>query len=728
MFKPLTAKACRRIWQRPSLAAVLLLLGAAAPLAQATWSIVIADSRTKEVAAGTVTCLNDYDLLGLVPVIVVGKGAGACQASGDFDGLRRPIIFNQLALGTPPNQILTMLSSVSGHNARQYGIADTQGRMMTFTGGACHAWRGGVTGSDGSLVYTIQGNILAGDCVVPAIEAALLSTPGDIPAKLMAGMEAARAAGGDGRCSCTVGGPMDCGCPPEAFAKSGHIGGMVVARIGDTDDPVCDVSGCVDGNYFMRLNVAFQPSDAVDPVLQLAGLFAEWRAGLTGRPDAIQSEASLELAPIPPDEVSTTVLHVRLRDWQGAAITGTIQSVDVAHSAGSAGLSSIGPVNDLGGGEYVVTLTAGGRSGVDRFTISVDDGIRPVILMPETTLEYFPFGDVNCDGAFNVLDIDPFVLALVSPAAYGAAHPECNQALADMNRDGQVNIFDIDAFVLLLTHDCNHNGVLDSQDILEGTSADCNGNGIPDECDLETGDSPDCNGNQVPDECDLAGGLSADCNENGVPDECDIGGGASHDCNENGAPDECDIAAGLSQDCQPNGIPDECDMAPPTYTAAQDQCAAAELICPGHWMGGSTSAATNDGSASCGLSSASPDVWYFYQPAGNGYATISLCGSAYDTVLSLHTGCPGTADNQLICNDNGCGLQSTLSYYVQSGHAYWIRVSGGNGAAGEFDILLSGPACAFDGDCNDNGVPDDCDIAAGTSLDLDENGVPDECE
>lgn len=32
------------------------------------------------------------------------------------------------------------------------------------------------------------------------------------------------------------------------------------------------------------------------------------------------------------------------------------------------------------------------------------------------------------------------------------------------------------------------------------------------------------------------------------------------------------------------------------------------------------------------------------------------------------------------------------------------------------------------GDCNNNGIPDDCDIASGTSLDCQPNGIPDECE
>ncbi len=60
-------------------------------------------------------------------------------------------------------------------------------------------------------------------------------------------------------------------------------------------------------------------------------------------------------------------------------------------------------------------------------------------------------GDLNCDGAVNAFDIDPFVLALSDPAAYAALHPDCNRQLADCNGDGLVNAFDIDALVLLLT-------------------------------------------------------------------------------------------------------------------------------------------------------------------------------------------------------------------------------------------------------------------------------------
>ncbi|MCK6448347.1 MAG: right-handed parallel beta-helix repeat-containing protein [Planctomycetes bacterium] len=48
--------------------------------------------------------------------------------------------------------------------------------------------------------------------------------------------------------------------------------------------------------------------------------------------------------------------------------------------------------------------------------------------------------------------------------------------------------------------------------------------------------------------------------------------------------------------------------------------------------------------------------------------------------------------------------------------------------------FLSGPLdfttfeCAISGDCNQNGLPDFCDVASGTSQDCDGNGVPDECD
>ena len=250
---------------------------------------------------------------------------------------------------------------------------------------------------------------------------------------------------------------------------------------------------------------------------------------------------------------------------------------------------------------------------------------------------------------------------------------------------------------------------------------DCNQNGIPDLCDIDCGSSgdfcdlpgcgqaSDCNGNSIPDECE------ADCNGNGIPDDCDITSGFSFDCNQNGVPDSCDLDSGTSVDCQPNGIPDECDLAPSPDILPADACAEADLACTNIAYVGTTSGATNDGSATCGASNDTADVWYRYEPYGSGFLSVSLCGSEFDTVLSVHSDCPGTAANEIACNDDLCGEQSQLSnVLVESGTQYWIRISGNNGSTGEFRLFLSGPDCAYSaGDANGNGIPDECEDCGG---------------
>jgi hypothetical protein len=112
---------------------------------------------------------------------------------------------------------------------------------------------------------------------------------------------------------------------------------------------------------------------------------------------------------------------------------------------------------------------------------------------------------------------------------------------------------------------------------------------------------------------------------------------------------------------------------------------------------GHTNDATNDGSASCGSSNSSPDVWYAYTAKADGTLIVDTCGSALDTVLSVHTGCPGTAANELGCNDDSdvCGtgsLQSYLEVDVYEAETYYIRIAGNDGATGEFYLNVLGPA------------------------------------
>jgi hypothetical protein len=413
-------------------------------VARATWSINITDVETKEVAVGTATCLNAVDLLALVPVIVVTKGSGAAQSFVDVEGTRRATIFDGLLNGTPPEDILTALEAFPSHQTRQYGLADTFGGAVTFTGTNAFPFADGLVGSLGSMVYAIQGNLLTGMPVLTAAEQALLTAPGDIPAKLMAAMQAARAMGGDGRCSCPAGPEAtSCGSPPPSFTNSAIVGGMVVARAGDGDDPLCDANGCVDGDYFMKLNIAGQSFPNMDPVIQLQGLFDAFRSSLEGRPDAIQSAVSFGPAK----------MRISLLDWRGLPIT-VPSWVTVLHALDSDGLAAIGPAIDHGDGSFEVALTTAAAAGIDRFVVAVDDGIRPVFLMPEPSVEYVaidikPKSTVNRvhprshglipvailgSSTFDVADVDATSLAFGPDAA--APADRHGPHFADVNGDG----------------------------------------------------------------------------------------------------------------------------------------------------------------------------------------------------------------------------------------------------------------------------------------------------
>ncbi|MEE9295166.1 MAG: hypothetical protein V3W34_09445 [Phycisphaerae bacterium] len=273
----------------------------------------------------------------------------------------------------------------------------------------------------------------------------------------------------------------------------------------------------------------------------------------------------------------------------------------------------------------------------------------------------------------------------------------------------------------LADNDCNANEIPDECDVSGGTSDDCNGSGIPDECELP---DDDCNSNGTLDECDISGGTSDDCNTNGIPDECEL---VENDCNTNGTPDDCDISDGTSVDCDHDGVPDECEVDPQCLA---DRCEQANPICPGSFSGNTVDADT-DGSATCGSSTFSNSVWYSYIPGSDGPLTLTTCGAGnYDTVISMHTGCPGTIANQHACTDDGCsepGFRTNLNTMVVEGVRYLIRVSGYNGARGSFVLTLIGPECSFP-DCNANGIDDAIDIADGTSEDVNANGIPDECE
>jgi hypothetical protein len=65
---------------------------------------------------------------------------------------------------------------------------------------------------------------------------------------------------------------------------------------------------------------------------------------------------------------------------------------------------------------------------------------------------YFPFpldrrGDANCDGVVNHSDIQPFIVAQISPTEYATTYAPCSTQSSDMNGDRKVDATDIQLFV-----------------------------------------------------------------------------------------------------------------------------------------------------------------------------------------------------------------------------------------------------------------------------------------
>lgn len=420
----------------------------AAPAA-ATWSIVIVDTRTREIGIGSATCLSGFDLRIYLPVLRVETGAGAAQSLIDQDGSNRLRIWNGLIAGTPPQQILDgLIANDPAYMQRQYGIVDTQGRAVTYTGSACGAFASGVTGQTGTLVYAIQGNVLTGAPVIANAEAALRNTSGGIPEKLMAAMEAARSMGGDGRCSCDQAQPTRCGSPPPSFVRSAWTGFMIVSRRGDIDSGCNASRGCVAGAYFFNLNYVGSHSGDPDPVLRLHQLFDNFRAATAGRPDQVVSEATLAPAVLAADGHSTALLHVEVNDWQGVPATTTTNVLALHDPRGSAGSSTIGPLSNQGAGVYEGTVTAGTLAGTDVIGIRLQAPSFDRYLMPSPRLRLLPMGDLNGDGVVDNSDIDAFVLALTDPAGYVQAYPDVPRvAVGDLTQDGVLDSNDIDPFV-----------------------------------------------------------------------------------------------------------------------------------------------------------------------------------------------------------------------------------------------------------------------------------------
>lgn len=84
-------------------------------------------------------------------------------------------------------------------------------------------------------------------------------------------------------------------------------------------------------------------------------------------------------------------------------------------------------------------------------------------------------------------------------------------------------------------------------------------------------------------------------------------------------------------------------------------------------------------------------VWYRWTAPATGQASLSTCGSSFDTLLAVYTGDSVNALAPVASNDDACGLQSSLTFGASEGVTYRIAVDGLQGATGAFTLELRLP-------------------------------------
>jgi uncharacterized Ntn-hydrolase superfamily protein len=158
----------------------------------ATFSIVARDTATGEL--GVAVASRFFAVGTVVPWAKAGIGAVATQsfANTSFGWRGLELLQRDKA---PEEAVRELLKNDEEPDKRQVGLVAADGRSFTYTGSKCVPWAGGRCGPN----YAVQGNILAGEAVVAAMEQTFLNTRGTLADRMYAALVAGDSKGGDSR-------------------------------------------------------------------------------------------------------------------------------------------------------------------------------------------------------------------------------------------------------------------------------------------------------------------------------------------------------------------------------------------------------------------------------------------------------------------------------------------------------------------------------------------------
>ncbi len=262
----------------------LLLLALLPGALSATWSVIAVDTRTGQVIIASATCVAQgrfagfpsTGLMDIQAIVVPGVAVAAAQAGVDRTRANQELIYAELRKGTAPGRIIEMLSEDPAFERRQFGIVDMQGRCAGHSGDGNGEASLAVADSIPALgmYFSVQGNILASDDVVHDAVTAFHGETGTMADRVMAAMEAADAAGGDGRCTCESEPLLD---HVPCDGKTSHVAYILVAN---PDDP--EGESFNDGDYSLFIDVTDEnivEGENANPVRTLRMRYDRWKAG-----------------------------------------------------------------------------------------------------------------------------------------------------------------------------------------------------------------------------------------------------------------------------------------------------------------------------------------------------------------------------------------------------------------------------------------------------------------
>lgn len=177
--------------------------------AQDTFSIVAADSTTREVGSAGASCL-DLFLTGFDDDSFLGDllpDTGAINTQAFYLASNQNNARARMRAGDTPLQIINWLAKNDAQNnssIRQYGIVGFSGANVSaagFTGVNTNNYKNHIKGSIDGIYYSIQGNILLGQEILDSMEFRFRDESGDLACKLMAALQGAKVVGADTRCA-----------------------------------------------------------------------------------------------------------------------------------------------------------------------------------------------------------------------------------------------------------------------------------------------------------------------------------------------------------------------------------------------------------------------------------------------------------------------------------------------------------------------------------------------